>query len=239
MKIALFGYGKMGKVIEACAEKNGHEITARINGASPKESFNYSSTDVIIEFSRPESAVENIRFAIEQRIPIVVGTTGWYDQLEELTNYCSEKNGALLHATNFSIGVNVFFALNRYLAKIMNGLPQYTADILEIHHTEKLDAPSGTGITLAEELIQESQQFTSWQNKKPGDIKESTVLPLASERTEGVPGTHTVNYQSTIDSISMTHTAHNREGFAMGSILAADWLKDKKGVYNIQDILNF
>ena len=160
MNIALFGYGKMGKEIEAFATERKHQITARVDSANPKESFDYSTTDVIIEFSRPEFAVDNIRFAIDNNIPIVVGTTGWYDHLDELEAYRKEKNGSVIHATNFSLGVNAFFAVNRYLAKIMNDLNDYSAEVVEIHHTEKLDAPSGTGISLVEQIIENHDGYS-------------------------------------------------------------------------------
>lgn len=164
MKIALFGYGKMGKEIEAFALAKGHSIVARVNRENPKENFDLSDTDVIIEFSLPEFAAANIRYAIDLNIPIVVGTTGWYDELDELTAYCAQKKGAFLHATNFSLGVNAFFAVNRYLAKIMNDLSDYSAELREIHHTQKLDAPSGTAISLAEQVIQKHDDYTKWVN---------------------------------------------------------------------------
>lgn len=239
MNIALFGYGKMGKEIETIATGRGHAISAKVDSKKPKESFDYSDTDVIIEFSKPEFAQENIRFAIDNNIPIVVGTTGWYDHLTELSALCEEKGGSILHATNFSLGVNVFFAVNRYLAKIMNTVDNYSAELVEIHHTEKLDAPSGTGISLAEQIIANHDGYNQWENVKKEAISVSNSLPIESLRLPDVPGTHEVKYGSEIDTIEIKHTAHNRKGFALGSVLAAEWVKDKKGVFTMEDVLNF
>mgnify|MGYP000208997713 CR=1 FL=1 len=239
MKIALFGYGKMGKEIEAIALERGHTITARVDSKNPVSSFDYSDTDVIIEFSRPESAVENMTFAMDNGIPIVVGTTGWYEELGQIEATCKEQQGAVLHATNFSLGVNAFFAVNRYLAKIMNQLDEYSAEVVEIHHTEKLDAPSGTGISLTEQIIEHHDRYTQWQNDKAEAVSEKNIIPIASQRLPKVPGTHEVKYKSTIDTIEIKHTAHNRKGFALGSVLAAEWIKGKTGVYTMQDVLNF
>ncbi len=239
MNIALFGYGKMGKEIEAFAIERGHQITARVDSSNPKESFDYSNTDVIIEFSKPEFAAENIRFAIDKSIPVAIGTTGWYDDLDALSTYCSSKSGCMLHATNFSLGVNAFFAVNRYLAKIMNELNDYSAEVVEIHHTEKLDAPSGTGISLAEQIIEEHQHYNSWENNKPTALENDEALSIESLRLPKVPGTHEIKYTSAIDSIEIKHTAHNRKGFAQGSVLAAEWLIGKKGVFTMQDVLKF
>jgi len=237
MKIALFGYGKMGRSIEAIAEERGHEITARVDSKNGRESFDLSETDVIIEFSRPEFAEENIRFAFSKGIPIVVGTTGWYGTLTGIEKDCQSQNGSLLYATNFSLGVNVFFALNEKLAEMMNGLEDYKASMLEIHHTEKLDAPSGTGISLAEQLIERSDRYIAWENEFPEEVSGTHILPLASKRESGVPGTHEVIYESPIDTIEIKHTAHNRKGFALGSVIAAEWLKDKKGIFTMRDVL--
>jgi 4-hydroxy-tetrahydrodipicolinate reductase len=239
MNIALFGYGKMGKEIEAFAIESGHQISARVDSSNSKESFDYSNIDVIIEFSKPEFAAENIRFAIDNSIPIAIGTTGWYDELEDLTTYCNANEGCMLHATNFSLGVNAFFAVNRYLAKIMNELNDYKAEVVEIHHTEKLDAPSGTGISLAEQIIEEHQHYNSWENNKASALQNKDALAIESQRLPKVPGTHEIKYTSEIDSIEIKHTAHNRKGFAQGSVLAAEWLLGKKGVFTMQDILKF
>lgn len=237
MKIALFGYGKMGRSIEAVLIERGHEVSARVDSKNPCESFDLSETDAIIEFSRPEYALDNIQFAFSKGIPIVVGTTGWYDQLSEVEYLCKSHNGSLLHATNFSLGVNVFFALNEKLAEMMNGLEDYDTSMLEIHHTEKLDAPSGTGISLAAQIIQRSDRYTKWANDFAENVKEDNVLPLASKRESGVPGTHEVVYTSSIDTIEIKHTAHNRKGFALGSVIAAEWLKNKKGIFTMRDVL--
>ncbi len=239
MNIALFGYGKMGKEIEAFAAESGHQISARVDSSNSKESFDYSNIDVIIEFSKPEFAAENIRFAIDHAIPIAIGTTGWYNQLEDLTAYCNANKGCMLHATNFSLGVNAFFAVNLYLAKIMNELNDYKAEVVEIHHTEKLDAPSGTGISLAEQIIEEHQQYNNWENNKPSALQNKEALAIESQRLPKVTGTHEIKYTSEIDSIEIKHTAHNRKGFAQGSVLAAQWLVGKKGVFTMQDILKF
>ena len=237
MNIALFGYGKMGKSIESLAINRGHTIVARVDSQHPRDSFDLTNADIIIEFSRPEFAVENIEFAFEKGIPIVVGTTGWYDTFDRITKACKEKNGSLLHATNFSLGVNLFFALNEKLAEMMNSFDAYQAHLLEIHHTEKLDAPSGTGISLAEQIITRSDRYTKWENEFPENVSGKEVLPLASRREEGVPGTHEVVYQSDIDTIEIKHTAHSRKGFALGSILAAEWIIDKKGIFTMRDVL--
>ncbi|UKN01634.1 4-hydroxy-tetrahydrodipicolinate reductase [Paracrocinitomix mangrovi] len=239
MRIALFGYGKMGKVIEKIAQNRGHEITARVDSSNPKERFDLSDTDVVIEFSKPEFAEENIRFCINNNLPIVIGTTGWYDKLEDLTSYCNTNSGAMLHATNFSLGVNIFFEINKKLAAIMSNFPDYETSVVEIHHTEKLDAPSGTGITIAEGIIEQHQQFDGWENVKKTEITDKKTLSIESQRLPNVPGTHEVIYESSIDKIELIHTAHNREGFGLGSILAAEWLKGKQGVYTMKDVLNF
>jgi 4-hydroxy-tetrahydrodipicolinate reductase len=238
MNIALFGYGKMGKAIEAFAISHGHTISARIDSQHPKSDFQFDETDVIIEFSRPEFAVENIRFAIDKKIPIIVGTTGWYSHLEEITAYNTANEGAVLHATNFSLGVNIFFAVNRYLAGIMNDFKDYSASLLEIHHTQKLDAPSGTGISLAEQIIARNDRYSTWKNE-PSSGEEGEALPIESLRLPDVPGTHEIKYNSKIDSIELKHTAHNRDGFAQGSVFAAEWIQGKKGIFTMQDVLNF
>jgi len=236
MNIALFGYGKMGKEIEAFATESGHQISARVDSSNSKESFDYSNIDVIIEFSKPEFAAENIRFAIDHAIPIAIGTTGWYDQLEDLTTYCNANKGCMLHATNFSLGVNAFFAVNRYLAKIMNELNDYKAEVVEIHHTEKLDAPSGTAITTAEKIISNSSNLNDWFLSENGKTQELS-LPISAERIPNVPGTHTVTYASDIDKIELTHEAKSRKGFALGSVLAAEFLHKKQGVFTMNDLL--
>lgn len=239
MKIALFGYGKMGKVIEKIAKERGHEITARIDVENPKERFDLSTTDVAIEFSVPESAEENIRFCIEHDLPIVVGTTGWYNNLPQLSDYCISQNSAFLHSTNFSLGVNIFFELNRKLAEMMSKFPDYKASMIETHHTEKLDAPSGTGISLAEGLIEQHDGYSAWENVKKTEISAKGALSIESVRSPNVPGTHEVIFESKIDKIEMVHTAHSRDGFGLGSVFAAEWIMGKQGVFTMKDVLNF
>jgi 4-hydroxy-tetrahydrodipicolinate reductase len=239
MKIALFGYGKMGKEIESYAISRGHEIPVKITSSTPKESADFSQIDLIIEFSKPNCAVENIKFAFDLGIPIVVGTTGWYEQLDEIKLACDQKKGCLMYGTNFSIGVNVFFALNQYLAKIMRDIEGYNVSILETHHTEKLDAPSGTGISLAEQILASNSRYTQWKNVPPSELENDNELSLASLRLANVPGTHEVTYSSVVDDIEIKHTAHSRKGFAQGSVLAAEWLFGKSGIFTVQDFLKF
>lgn len=239
MNIGLFGYGKMGKVIEKIAEQRGHRIVAKVNRENPKESVDISEIDVVIEFSIPEKAKENIEFCIEHNLPIVVGTTGWYEHLDELTSQLNLKKGALLHSTNFSLGVNVFFEINEKLAKIMNNFKDYSASVVEIHHTQKLDAPSGTGITLCEGITKNHDLYSKWLNVKKSEITDRQTLSIESKRLPEVPGTHEVTYESTIDKIEIKHTAHSREGFGLGSVVAAEWILDKKGVFTMKDVLKF
>ncbi|MEO9531088.1 MAG: 4-hydroxy-tetrahydrodipicolinate reductase [Crocinitomicaceae bacterium] len=239
MKIGLFGYGKMGKVIEKIALNRGHEITARVTSTAPKESFDLSDTDVIIEFSRPENAIENIHFCLDQQIPVVVGTTGWYEELEAIEKKCKSTNGGLLHATNFSLGVNIYFEMNKRLAKIMSQYTDYTAEVIEVHHTEKLDAPSGTGITTCEGIIEQHPLYNKWENVKKSEISDSNTLSIVSERLPNVPGTHEVKWSSSIDTIELNHIAHSREGFGVGAVMAAEFLKDNKGTFTMRDVLKF
>jgi 4-hydroxy-tetrahydrodipicolinate reductase len=239
MKIALFGYGKMGKEIESYALSRGHEIPIKVTSSFPKESADFSQIDLIIEFSKPNCAVENIKFAFDLGIPIVVGTTGWYNQLDEIKSACNQKKGCLIYGTNFSIGVNAFFALNQYLAKIMRDVEGYNVSILETHHTEKLDAPSGTGISLAEQILAANGRYTQWKNLPSSELENDYELSLASLRLANVPGTHEVTYSSVVDDIEIKHTAHSRKGFAQGSVLAAEWLQGKSGIFTVQDFLKF
>ncbi len=236
MKIAILGYGKMGKAIEAAASERGHTVGLRVSSANADfVPADLAGHDVAIEFSRPESVVGNVLKCFDADLPVVIGTTGWYDRFEELKKTCEKKGQAMLPATNFSIGVHLFFSFNKYIAKAMSHYKHYDVAIEEIHHTQKLDAPSGTAITLAEGLIENRDEKTEW-------INESTHLPhqlgIVSKRIENVPGTHTVRYRSEIDSIELKHTAHNRKGFATGSVVAAEWLKDRKGVFAMSDVLN-
>jgi 4-hydroxy-tetrahydrodipicolinate reductase len=238
MRIALFGYGKMGQEIEKIALERGHEIVARVNRSNPKETVVKGSADVVIEFTAPDLAVEHITYCLKQGLPVVVGTTGWYAQLDALSNLCHTQKGALLHATNFSLGVNLFFAVNTYLAKLMANYPAYEASVTEIHHTQKLDAPSGTGISLAEQIIASHPTYKKWVNVKKSQIDEDASLSIESLRLPHVPGTHEIKYESEIDSIEIKHTAHNRKGFALGSVIAAEWIAGKNGVFTMNDVLN-
>ncbi|MGI9546771.1 MAG: 4-hydroxy-tetrahydrodipicolinate reductase [Flavobacteriaceae bacterium] len=231
MNIALFGYGKMGKLIEQIAMKRDHTIVAVKDIDTPAVDF--SNVDIGIDFSTPEAAIGNILSCLENGIPIISGTTGWLEKYEEVTAVCKEKNGAFLYASNFNLGVNVFFALNARLAELMNPLKDYKAEIEEVHHVHKLDAPSGTAITLAEDIISNSD-YAAWQLNA---ALEGTV-PVYSKRMGEVPGTHTVTYSSPIDNLEIKHTAHNREGFALGAVVAAEWLVGKTGVYTMKDVLN-
>lgn len=236
MKIAIIGYGKMGKTIERLATADGHEIVLKITSKNTADftSETIKNADVAIEFTRPESAFENITKCLKAGIPVVSGTTGWLDKLAEAEAICKTNNTAFLYASNFSIGVNVFFEVNRFLAKMMNTQPQYEPSVHEIHHTQKLDAPSGTGITLAEGVLSEIERKSNWVNR---NTETATELALTSERIDPAPGTHEISYKSAIDTIEIKHTAHSREGFASGSILAASWLIGKKGIFTMQEML--
>jgi len=238
MKIALFGYGKMGKEIEKIALERGHTISAKISRSYAKENLKPGDADAVIEFTSPEAAEENIRYCLENKIPVVIGTTGWYDQFDAITEKCRKENGAMLYATNFSLGVNLFFAVNKYLAKLMANHHEYEAGVVEIHHTQKLDAPSGTGISIAEQIIANHPNYTAWKNVKKSQIENDKTLSIESLRLPDVPGTHEVKYESEIDTIEIKHTAHNRKGFALGSVLAAEWIAGKKGIFTMNDVLN-
>ena len=233
MRIALLGYGKMGKVIERIALERGHKIVLKVDGST--KNYNIALADVAIDFSVPSAAVSNITQCLTSGVPIISGTTGWLDQYDAMVSLCEEHDGAFIYASNFSLGVNLFFALNETLAKMIAPFQQYTSSIEEIHHTEKLDAPSGTAISLAQDIIKNTSA-TNWEL----DGKESSsTLPIKAVRTPKVPGTHTVTYASSIDDISIKHTAHNREGFALGAVIAAEWLKGKTGIFTMKDVLNF
>lgn len=235
MRIALLGYGKMGKVIEEMALERGHEISLKTSSETAiKSTGELKDTDLAIEFTTPNAAPDNITFCLEAGIPIVVGTTGWYQHLERIVELLKIEEGRLFTATNFSLGVNVFFKLNEKLAQMMNELEQYEVSIEEIHHTEKLDAPSGTAITTAEIILDELKRKKNWKL----DAKESDELSIKALRLPNVPGTHTVTYTSTIDEISLKHEAKNRKGFALGALLAAEWLtKQSSGVYGMENLL--
>lgn len=243
MKIALLGYGKMGKIIEEIAISRGHSIVLKVNSAN-SATFSDSElkqADVAIEFSRPDSVMQNISRCITAGVPIVVGTTGWYANLENVKKEVQSANGALFHASNFSLGVNLFFKMNEQLAELMKPFPEYEPSIEEIHHIHKLDAPSGTGITLAEGLLTHLGRKNNWKlytEKGPASAND-TDLPLIAIRTGEVPGTHMVTYTSSIDRISMTHEAFNRKGFATGSVVAAEWITSRKGVFTMRDLLGY
>ena len=238
MKIALIGYGKMGKAIEEIAISRGHEVILKCTSKNTIEDADFSLVDVAIEFTKPELAVNHIHFCLDKNIPLIVGTTGWNKELESIKDKTKSINGSLLHASNFSVGVNIFFELNKKLAELMSGNTDYSASIEEIHHIQKLDAPSGTAITLAEGLIEKDSNYTSWKLADSSSEIENQ-LPIIAQRFPEVPGTHTIHYSSEIDSISITHEAHNRKGFALGAVIAAEWIKNKTGVFTMKDVLNF
>ena len=240
MKVLLLGYGKMGQLIGQLLEERGHQLVGKINieNIAELDHFNSEIVDVAIEFSQPEAAVSNIRWAIEMGIPIISGTTGWLDKKPELDRLVREKNGAFFYASNYSIGVNIFFKLNQYLAKLMNETSGYDISLEEIHHTAKKDAPSGTAITLAEGILSANSSYSSWHLEESGKPTKNS-LPIQSKRIDPAPGTHIINYSSSIDSIEITHTAHSRTGFALGAILVAEWIKGKKGALSMDDFLSF
>ncbi len=226
----------MGKALEKVAIERGHEVILKITSKNTHE-FNFDNlkrVDVAIEFTNPKLAVNNINVCLASNTPVVVGTTGWYDDFEEVSKNVTQSDGTLLYATNFSIGVNIFFNLNKYLAKMMNNYKDYNVQVEETHHTQKLDAPSGTAITLAEGILENLQNKDVWVK---GESNHKNQLEVISHRVENVPGTHQIKYSSSIDEIEIKHTAHNRMGFALGAIIAAEYIKDKKGVFTMEDVL--
>ncbi len=223
----------MGKTIETIALNHGHEIVGRIDVGDRLADFNQPA-DVAIEFTQPEAVVNNLKTCIDKGIPVVCGTTGWVQHQQDVEAYCRAKNGTLLHSSNFSLGVNVFFKLNEFLARIMNRYPQYYVSIDETHHTQKKDAPSGTAISLAQGVIKNLERKKEWVL---GATEKPDALVITSFRVDPAPGTHVVKYQSTIDDLEITHTAHSREGFAVGAVLVAEWLAGKKGIYTMDDFL--
>ncbi len=231
MKIALLGYGKMGQVIERIALERGHEIVLKKDEHNTYEGL--SNADVAIDFSIPTAAVNNISICFQSNVPVISGTTGWLEHYDEMVALCKEKNGAFISSSNFSLGVNIFFELNEYLAKMMSKLDSYSIDMEEIHHTQKLDAPSGTAISLAKGVI-ENSQYTNWTLNKPN----TNEIHIEAKRIGTVPGTHTVAYNSVVDSIEIKHTAHSREGFALGAVIAAEWIIGKQGVFSMKDVLD-
>jgi len=236
MKIALIGYGKMGKTIESIAVERGHSTDLKIDidniASFTKE--NLLLCDVAIEFTGPHSAKQNILTCLDAGVPVVSGSTGWLQDWEEVEKCCKEKNSSFLYASNFSVGVNIFFELNKKLAQLMAGHQDYDVSMEEIHHTQKKDAPSGTAITLAEQILTEIPRKQNWVNS-PSDKAED--LFILSKREDPAPGTHSIKYSSAVDDIEIIHTAHSRQGFALGAVLAAEFIKDKKGIYSMQDVL--
>jgi 4-hydroxy-tetrahydrodipicolinate reductase len=232
MKIALFGYGKMGKEIEQIALQRGHEIVLKIKGT---EEYDISQADIAIDFSIPNAALSNIVSCFRNNVPVISGTTGWLDDFDKAIDVCKENNGSFIYASNFSIGVNIFFELNKQLAKMMSSQKEYSINVEEIHHTKKLDTPSGTAITLAEGIINNTSK-RDWQLKET-QVNAGTI-PIEAKRILDVPGTHIISYESQIDSIEIKHTAHNRKGFALGAVIAAEWLNNKIGIYTMKDVLN-
>jgi 4-hydroxy-tetrahydrodipicolinate reductase len=231
MRIGLFGYGTMGKMIERIALERGHSIESRID--TPGETPAFETLDIAIDFSIPGAALGNVCDCLEAGVPVVSGTTGWMDDLPIAERLCREVNGAFLYASNFSLGMNLFFELNAHLARLMSQFPDYSIHMTEIHHTRKMDAPSGTAITLAEGII-ENSSYTQWN----AGNESSKNIPITSERVGDTPGTHRITYESKVDQIEIQHTAHNREGFALGAVVAAEWLVDKTGIFGMKDVLN-
>jgi 4-hydroxy-tetrahydrodipicolinate reductase len=235
MKILLVGYGKMGKTIERIALDRGHEIAGRIDIDNHNE-LESAQADAAIEFSHPDAAFANVKRCIEKGIPVVCGTTGWLARKPEIEALTAKHNGAFFYASNYSLGVNVFFKLNEHLAKMMNTIDGYDISMEEVHHTEKKDAPSGTAITLAEGILKHNISKSKWVNEDPKNPKE---LPIKSLRIGLVPGTHSITYSSPIDDIEIKHTAHTRDGFAKGAVMVAEWIQGKKGVLNMDNFLKF
>tara|TARA_R110000850_G_scaffold277086_1_gene422392 strand:+ start:128494 stop:129192 length:699 start_codon:yes stop_codon:yes gene_type:complete len=231
MKIALLGYGKMGKTIEKLATEKGHSIIARVDSSTDYSGL--EEADVAIEFSTAAAVIKNLEACFNLNIPVVCGTTGWLDKKDELLKKCQASNGSFIYASNFSVGVNIFFALNKKLAEMMADHKDYNVRIEEIHHTQKLDAPSGTAITLAEDII-ENSDYKNWKLEHANENE----IPVKAIRKDDVKGTHSITYTSAIDTLSIQHEAHTRDGFALGAILAAEWLQNKKGIYTMSDVLS-
>ena len=230
MKIALLGYGRMGKTIEKLAAERGHEVVKTID---QNDIYDFNGAEVAIDFSVPDAAVNNISACLNAGIPVVSGTTGWLAKYDDMVTLCEKQKGAFIYASNFSVGVNIFFELNNQLAKMMQGLKEYDVSMTEIHHIHKLDSPSGTAITLAEGILCNSEK-KDWVLDK----KEANKITINAVREGEVPGTHTIKFESAVDEITIEHKAHSRSGFALGAIIAAEWLKDKRGVYGMKDVLN-
>jgi 4-hydroxy-tetrahydrodipicolinate reductase len=232
MNIALLGYGRMGQTIEQIAIKRGHTIVLKVD--KDDTSYDITKADVAIDFSIPDVAFNNISMCLNHQVPVISGTTGWLHDYDKAISLCKEKKGAFIYASNYSLGVNIFFELNKLLAKMMSNLKQYNISLEEIHHTKKLDAPSGTAISLADGIIAEHSKYNKWK-LHDGD---ETTIPIIAKRIEDVPGTHTVTYESDVDTITMEHIAHNRDGFALGAVIAAEWIVGKTGIFTMNDVLN-
>lgn len=237
MKIALIGYGKMGRMIEEIALQRKHHIILKIDVANRNDftQQNISKADVAIEFTGPDSAFENVMKCIEFGVPVVSGSTGWNHKIEEAKNFCNQQNGSFLHTSNFSIGVNIFFEVNRLLAQLMALHPEYEVTMKEIHHTQKKDAPSGTAVSLAEQILAHLPRKKSWTNNETSHPEKISII---SERTDPAAGTHQVKYSSEVDSIEIIHTAHSRKGFALGAVMAAEFIAGKKGIFSMKDVLH-
>jgi 4-hydroxy-tetrahydrodipicolinate reductase len=235
MKILLVGYGKMGRIIERVALERGHNIAGRID-IDNQEELDTVQAEVAIEFSHPDAAFGNVKRCIERKIPVVCGTTGWLQKKAALDDLTKERGSTFFYASNYSLGVNVFFKLNEHLARIMNQFRVYDVTIDEVHHAEKKDAPSGTAITLAEGILKQMERKKKWRKGPGGD---TTEIEINSFRIDEVPGTHLIRYASAVDDIEIKHTAHTREGFALGAVMVAEWIRDKKGVLNMDDFLKF
>jgi 4-hydroxy-tetrahydrodipicolinate reductase len=231
MRIALVGYGKMGKIIDEIAQKRGHEIVARLKETPTAENLN--NPDVAIEFSLPEAAYYNIKACLENKVPVICGTTGWLDKKEEIEKIAVDNDSAFLYGSNFSLGVNLFFALNEKVADIMKNVDEYSCQLEEIHHVHKKDAPSGTAISIAEGIIKNNPKFNAWKLEET----QGQELGIFAIREDEVPGTHSVYYKSEVDEIEIKHTAFNRNGFALGAVVAAEWIRDKKGNFTMKDVL--
>lgn len=235
MRIILLGYGKMGKTIDRCAQERGHEVVARID-IDNAEALETAEGDVAIEFSHPDAAFDNVSRCLMKDIPVVCGTTGWLERRSEIEHLCRSRNGAFFYASNYSLGVNLFFKMNDYLSRMISRFPEYDVRMDEIHHVEKKDAPSGTAITLAESILQHSKRKKRWVNEKTGRTED---LYISSFRIDQVPGTHIVKYESMIDDIEIKHTAHSREGFARGAVMVSEWIVGRKGILSMSDYLDF
>jgi len=237
MKIALIGYGKMGKAIEEIAVNRGNEIVLKIDeyNLSDFNKKNIAAANVAIEFTGPHSAYDNVKKALEFDIPIVCGSTGWLEKLDEIKKICTDRNGSFIYASNFSVGVNIFFEINKKLAALMNLQKDYEVQVTEVHHTQKKDAPSGTAITIAEQILENLQRKKTWVNHISDNIED---LEIISERIDPAPGIHKVKYSSAVDDIEIIHTAHSRQGFALGAVLAAEFIQDKKGIFSMKDVLS-